>query len=186
MDSRPSLLGRDDLPGAASTERDPRPRRSVNAVDPRAPYGAYGVILGSFAGALAATAAVERALGREEQLSPLDLVVLCGATFKGARAISRERVGGVLREPFVETEPVAASDAPEVEHPAGSGLRRAVGELVTCTRCVGTWTAAGLVASHVVAPRFGRLLTVTLAAGAANDFLQAGFAALCERANRTA
>jgi hypothetical protein len=35
-----------------------------------------------------------------------------------------------------------------------------------------------------VAPRFGRLLTWTLAAGAANDFLQAGFAALCARADR--
>ena len=35
--------------------------------------------------------------------------------------------------------------------------------------------------AETVAPRFGRLLTLTLAAGAGNDFLQAAFAALCAR-----
>jgi hypothetical protein len=35
----------------------------------------------------------------------------------------------------------------------------------------------------MLAPRFGRALTWTLAAGAANDFLQAGFAAVCVKAN---
>jgi hypothetical protein len=35
----------------------------------------------------------------------------------------------------------------------------------------------------MLTPRFGRALTWTLAAGAANDFLQAAFAALCAKAN---
>jgi hypothetical protein len=34
-----------------------------------------------------------------------------------------------------------------------------------------------------LSPRFGRALTWTLAAGAASDFLQAGFTALCAKAN---
>ena len=55
---------------------------------------------------------------------------------------------------------------------------QAMGELVTCSRCVGTWAAAGLATTQVLAPRFGRLLTWSLAAAGANDFLQAGFAAL--------
>jgi hypothetical protein len=41
---------------------------------------------------------------------------------------------------------------------------------------VGTWVAAGLGSAQIVAPRFGRLVCWTLAAGAANDFLQAAFA----------
>jgi hypothetical protein len=52
---------------------------------------------------------------------------------------------------------------------------------VTCTRCAGTWTAAGLLTCQAIAPRFGQLLTWSLAAGAGNDFLQAGFAALIAR-----
>jgi hypothetical protein len=142
------------------------------------PYAGYATILAAFTGALAATAGVERMRGHDApERSTLDYVVLCAGSFKAARALSRERVGSVLRQPFVESD---ARDVPEAlnERPAGDGIRRAVGELVTCTRCVGTWAAAGLLASQVVAPRFGRLLTWSLAAGAANDFLQAGFAAM--------
>ena len=41
-----------------------------------------------------------------------------------------------------------------------------------------------LASTQMLSPRFGRALTWTLAAGAANDFLQAGFAALCGKANK--
>jgi hypothetical protein len=58
-----------------------------------------------------------------------------------------------------------------------------MGELVTCSRCIGTWVAAGLTTTQVVAPSFGRLLTWTLAAAGVNDFLQAGFAALTNKSN---
>ena len=45
------------------------------------------------------------------------------------------------------------------------------------------WAAAGAVGLHTMAPRTGRLLTWSLAAAAANDFLQAGFSALTSKAN---
>ena len=54
-----------------------------------------------------------------------------------------------IREPFVEGEAYQG----EGERPAGEGLQRAIGELVTCSRCIGTWTAAGLAATQVLAPR---------------------------------
>jgi len=62
-------------------------------------------------------------------------------------------------------------------------MEQAIGELVTCSRCVGMWTAAALAATQIIAPRFGRLLTWSLGAAAANDLLQAGFAALTAKAN---
>ncbi len=62
-------------------------------------------------------------------------------------------------------------------------MQQALGELLTCTRCVGTWAAAGLASTQVVAPRFGRLLTWSLGAAAVNDFLQAGFTALSAKTN---
>ena len=164
--------------GAVRTAEDTR--ASMRGAGPR-PFAAYAAILAAFGGTVAATAAVERVLGRDRRpLSALDYVLLSAATFKSARALSRERVGSVLRQPFVETDDGSHVYDPH-ERPAGDGMRRAVGELVTCTRCVGTWAAAGLLASQAVAPRFGRLLTWSLAAGAANDFLSAGFAAVCAR-----
>ena len=50
-------------------------------------------------------------------------------------------------------------------------MRQAIGELVTCSRCVGTWVAAASRgAPQILTPRFGRLLTWTLAAGARERF----------------
>jgi hypothetical protein len=139
------------------------------------PYSSYAAIAATLLGGLTLAAALARAAGRDPRdLTALDLVTLAGATFKASRTISRDRVGTFLREPFVEGEAGEGED----EQPAGEGVQRAIGELVTCTRCVGVWVAAGLGSSQVVTPRFGRLLTWTLAAGAANDFLQTAFVAL--------
>jgi Protein of unknown function (DUF1360) len=144
------------------------------------PYGAYAAIMGAFTGGLATAGAVAHALGRDpRENTALDLAVLGLASFKGARTIARDEVTSFLREPFVE------GDAHEGgEEPVGSGdMRQAIGELVTCSRCIGTWVAAGLAATQIVAPRFGRLLTWTLATAAVNDWLQAGFAVLTDKAN---
>jgi Protein of unknown function (DUF1360) len=52
------------------------------------------------------------------------------------------------------------------------------------TRCVGTWSALGLVGLRVASPEAGRTVTAVLATSATNDFLQAGFKALCGTADR--
>jgi hypothetical protein len=143
-----------------------------------APHQAYAAITAAFGVGLAGAGLVARALGRDPQeQSTLDLVVLGAATFKAARTIARDEVTSFLREPFVECEARKGG-----ENPVETGdLRQAIGELITCSRCIGTWVAAGLTATQIVAPKFGRLLTWTLAAAGVNDFLQAGFAALTRK-----
>jgi hypothetical protein len=136
--------------------------------------------MATFAGGLAAAGAMARLLDRDPRChTALDLVTLSAATFKAARTLSRDDVGSFLRSPFVEGE--ALGD--DVEAVPTGDLRQALGELVTCSRCVGTWAAAGLVTSQILAPRSGRLLTWTLAAGGINDFLLAGFTALTNKSN---
>jgi hypothetical protein len=139
-----------------------------------APQAAYAAIMGTFAAGLGGAALLARMLGREpRENGSLDLVVLSLATFKTARTIARDELGSFIREPFVEGEdPVESGD-----------LRQAIGELVTCSRCIGTWIAGGLTATQIIAPRFGRVLTWSLAAAGANDVLQAGFAALTGKSN---
>lgn len=139
------------------------------------PYRSYATIMATFAGGLAAAGVLGRALRRDPQcLSALDFVVLSAASFKAARTLSRDKVTSFIREPFVE-----GHAGVEDEEPVQSGgMEQAIGELVICTRCVGTWAAAGVAATQIVAPRFGRLLTWSLGAAAVNDFLQAGFSAL--------
>jgi Protein of unknown function (DUF1360) len=144
------------------------------------PYGTYAALVGAFGAGVAGVAAVAGALGRRpEQLRPLDLLVLSAATFKAARTIAHDEVTSFIREPFVQ-EQAHEGDEHAVED---GGARQALGELLTCTRCVGMWTAGALGSLHVLAPRTGRMLTWSLAAAAANDFLQAGFSALTAKSN---
>ena len=147
----------------------------------RPPYRAYATIMGAFAGGIAVAGGLARMLGRDPRdQSWLDLATLSAATFKAARTIARDDVTSFLREPFVEGHPQDSED----ERPVQTGdMEQALGELVTCSRCVGTWAAAGLATTQVIAPRFGRLLTWALAAAAINDFLQAGFVSVTGKAN---
>ena len=126
------------------------------------------------AGVVAAT----RGRASDDPIETRELIPLTAATFALSKAVARERIGTWVREPFVEDEP---SDG---QRPAGRGIRRAVGELVTCTRCVGAWSALGIVGLRLASPASGRVVTNVLAASAANDFLQAGFRVLCGQANR--
>src|SRR5205085_12405025 len=111
--------------------------------------------------------------------TPLDFIVLSAASFKASRTLAGDEVTSFMREPFVR----GRAHTGEGEEPVEGGFHQAIGELVTCSRCVGTWAAAGLAVTQILSPRFGRLLTWALAAAAANDFLQAGFTALAEQAN---
>jgi hypothetical protein len=143
----------------------------------RPPYASYATLVGAFAVGLGLAS---RLADPEEELRPIDLVALGLATFKASRTVSRDKVTSFVREPFVEETAYDGED----ETPAGTGMQRAVGELVTCSRCVGTWIAAGLASSLALTPRFGRLLVWSLDAAAVNDFLQAGFTALTQKANQ--
>jgi hypothetical protein len=150
----------------------------VSTISESPPYGSYATIMGAFAGLLAGAGALGRLLDRDPQCqTPLDLVVLSAASFKAARTLSHDEVTSFIRQPFVRGHAHTGED----EEPVAGGMEQAIGELVTCSRCVGTWTAAGLAWTQILAPRFGRLLTWSLAAAAANDFLQAGFTALTEK-----
>src|SRR3954464_6103169 len=103
------------------------------------PYTAYAAIMATFVGGLAAATGLARLLDRDPRdHTALDLVALSAATFKAARPLSRDEVTSFMRSPFVEGRAHGGD-----EEPVETGdLRQAVRQLVTCTRCIGTWAAA--------------------------------------------
>jgi hypothetical protein len=130
---------------------------------------------------LAAAGVLGRLRGRDPQCqTALDLVVLSAATFMAARTLARSEVASFVRDPFVRGRAYSGDDEEPV---ATGGMEQAIGELVTCSRCVGTWAAAALASTQILAPRFGRLLTWSLAAAGVNDVLQAGFTGLVAKAS---
>ena len=105
--------------------------------------------------------------------------MLVAATFKTSRTLTHDEVTSFLRQPFVKGTAHGGD-----EEPVQGGIEQAIGELVTCSRCTGTWVAAGLATTQILAPRFGRVFTWSLAAAGLNDWLQAAFVALTEKANQ--
>ena len=146
----------------------------------RPPSSTYATLVGVFGAGMAGAGALAGLRGkRPEHLGALDLAVLSAATFKAARTVAHDEVLSFVRRPFVQGEAHEGDEKPIED----GGTRQAIGELLTCSRCIGMWAASGIVALHTIAPRTGRLLTWSLAASAANDFLQAGFSALTAKSN---
>ena len=135
-----------------------------------ADYAALSALYGTLLGTTAIVARRREPIPREE------LPALAAATFALSKLIVHEKVESWVREPFVE-------DAPSGSRPKGRRLRYAVGELLTCTRCTGAWSALALVGLRLHAPATGRTVAAVLATTAGNDFMHAAFTYVCSRAN---
>lgn len=150
---------------------DPVSRTPTEPIDYAALSATYGALLGTLA--LAARARPEEPV-RGGELAPLGL-----ATFALTKLVAKEKAETWVREPFVE-------ELPDGERrPRGRRLRFALGELLTCTRCLGAWGSLGIVALRVARPREARVVTAVLATSALNDWLHSGFAWLCAEADVT-
>jgi hypothetical protein len=104
-------------------------------------------------------------------MTPREVALLTLATFSLADIFAHERIATWIRDTF---------DVETADHrpggPRGRGLRYAIGELLACSRCMGSWSALGLVGLRVASPPAASAVTTVLAAGGATDFLQAIFA----------
>ena len=148
----------------------PRSDAAVGYAKLNAVYGAL----------LTAVLVTTRGRARAEPIRAPELLPLGAATFALSKVVAKEKVGTWVREPFVDEQ--RAGRPPRGQQ----GVQRAVGELLTCTRCVGAWSALGLVTLRLASPSAGRTVTNVLVASAVNDFLQAGFSWLQAQCNSAA
>jgi hypothetical protein len=135
------------------------------------PLLAYGALALAFNAAVAAgveTAWRRRALPRRWSVG--DLLLLGAATAKLSRIIAKDRVLAFVRAPFTEFQD--DTQRGEVEESArGTGLQRAIGELVICEYCLGQWVAAGFVLGSALAPRPTRAVAAMFAVYGMSDAL---------------
>lgn len=146
---------------------------------PERPLGGYALLTGVFVFAAAAFSRWLSRSGRElpERVDAADLALLSVATHKAARLIAKDRVTAAVRAPFTDFQEEGGPS--EVEESArGSGVRRAVGELLVCPYCLGLWIAAALTAGLIVAPRQTRWLAGVLVMLTGSDTLQIAYVKL--------
>ncbi len=122
----------------------------------------YVSLVGLFVTLLGAFALRERDQKRVFTLDPRDLTLFGLATFRAGRMVAYDRVSEPFRDPVTETVP-DEYEAGENVVAEGAGMQKAIGELVSCPTCVGTWVAAGLVYGFRLAPGPTRLFAAILA-----------------------
>lgn len=140
------------------------------------PLASYGVLTLGFLGACGGFGEWIRRSGRElpEAPSAGDLALIAVATQKASRLIAKDRVSSVVRAPFTRYE--KDTTAGEVSEQArGTGLRRAIGELILCPYCLGMWIAAAFTGGLIVAPRPTRWVATVFSTLFGADMLQIAY-----------
>jgi len=148
----------------------------------RPPFAAYATFAAVFHGAMAAAVAAAKRSGRDlpDHVQAGDIALIGTASFKLSRVISKKRVTAFVRAPFTELES-GGGPAEVEEHPRGSGLRRAMGELLVCPYCLGLWASGAFHAGLLLAPRATRFSASVLTAMTISDFLQIAYKAAEDR-----
>ena len=137
----------------------------------------YAVLNAAYGSLLATVVVAARGRGLDrEPIGSAEWLPIAAATFALSKLVVNEKVVTWVRQPFV-------AETSDGKRPRGRRLRYAVGELLSCTRCVGAWAGLGVVGLRLTSPPAGRAVTAVLAASAGNDVLQTGYSWLCAQAN---
>ena len=147
------------------------------------PLLSYGVLAGTFNLLFALFLLAARITGRPipERMDAKDIALLGMATHKISLVGSQDAIASPLRAPFTELKEKESPKRVD-EKPRGRGIRRSMGELLTCKFCLGVWVASFFTYGFVLLPRTSRLVAAVLAAVTISDYLHQTYKALMKRA----
>jgi hypothetical protein len=159
-----------------------RDRDETHYADAPVPLRVYAGLTAAFNVAMIGGLALAERSGRRipERVSAGDILLLGVATQRLSRVITKDRVTSFARAPFTRYEEPGGHGEIE-EHARGTGMRRAVGQLLTCPYCIGQWVAGGFTLGLVAAPRPTRLAAAMFTAVAIADTLQLAYKAAEKR-----
>ncbi len=141
------------------------------------PLGGYVAAMTVFALLVAIAASVAAVTGRRlpRRIGAYDLLLITAGTHKLSRTLSKAAVTSPLRAPFTRYQNTAgpAEIKEEVRH--SSGLRHAIGELLTCPFCLDMWVVTSHMIGLIFVPRFTRMTAAAFSALAGADFLHLAY-----------
>jgi len=150
--------------------------------DRRPPFAPYLAFMSVFGTLVSAGLLIARRQGRElpERVGAGELMLVGTASHKLSRLISTDKVTAPLRAPFTELEGKGGPAELE-ESSRGTGLRKAIGELLICPYCLGLWVVAAFSLGLLFAPRVTRFVASLFAALTISDFFQIAYKAAEEK-----
>ena len=146
--------------------------------DERPPFGPYLAFMSVFATLVGAALALAGRRVRElpAKVDPGQLLLVGTASHKLSRLIAKDKVTSPLRAPFTELEGKGGPAELE-ESSRGTGLRKAIGELVICPFCLDLWVVTGFSIGLLFSPRVTRFVASLFAALTVSDFFQIAYKA---------
>ena len=148
------------------------------------PLFSYGVLAGTFNLLFALFLLLTKISGKPlpERMDAGDIALLGMATHKLSLVGSQDAITSPLRAPFTELKEKESPKKVD-EKPRGEGLRRSVGELLTCKFCLSVWVASLLTYGLVLVPRVTRLVAALFAVVTVSDHLHQIYKALMKEAS---
>jgi hypothetical protein len=148
----------------------------------RPPFLPYLAFMSIFGTLVSAALLLARRQGRElpAKVRPEELLLVGTASHKLSRIIAKDKVTSPLRAPFTELEGKGGPAELE-ESSRGTGLRRAIGELLICPYCLDLWVVAGFSVGLLFAPRLTRFVASLFSALTISDFFQIAYKAAEEK-----
>lgn len=137
----------------------------------------YTTLTGIFIGAFALFGTWKGRRGKRTAFKPFDLIQVGLASYRLGRMISYDKVAEGYRAPFTRTVPDPSGEGMTVV-PKGRGTRAAIGELIACPICAGTWIAAGLVYGMSLFPEGTRTFLAIMSAIGFAEFVNSATEAL--------
>jgi hypothetical protein len=147
------------------------------------PLFSYGVLAGVFNLVFAVFLLAARVMGKPipERVDAKDIALLGMATHKLSLMGAQDAITSPLRAPFTE---LREKESPKKvdEKPRGEGVRKSVGELLTCKFCLSVWVASFFTYGLMLVPRVTRLVAAVFAVVTVSDHLHQVYKALMNRA----
>jgi hypothetical protein len=143
----------------------------------------YATLIGVFNLIFAIFLLIAKGTGRSipERVDAKDIALLGVATHKVSMIGAKDAVTSPLRAPFTELQEKESPKSVQ-EKPRGEGLRRSIGELLTCHFCLGLWVGAFFTYGLVLVPRITRLVATIFTILTLSDYLHQTYKALTKRA----
>jgi hypothetical protein len=172
------------MPEQATTDAKhlPNPAEGYAPPSERPPLLSYAAFMALFGALFGTGLLTAKRRGRElpERIAAADLLLVGVASHKLSRLIGKDKVTSPLRAPFTELEGAGGPGELE-ERSRGTGVRKAIGELLICPYCLGLWVVAGFAIGLLFAPRLTRYLAAVFTALTLSDFLQIAYKAAEEK-----
>jgi hypothetical protein len=163
----------EDVPAAVAGYAEP---------DKRPPFAPYLAFMSIFGTLVSVALLIAKRQGRElpEKIGPGELLLVGTASHKLSRVLSKDKVTSPLRAPFTELEG-KGGPAEFEESSRGTGVRKAIGELLICPYCLGLWVVAAFSIGLLFAPRVTRFIASLFSALTISDFFQIAYKAAEEK-----